>query len=1071
MNDVIYQIGDGHYQAWIDEHGCGGAKLGDLALYRSGGDAPRDRTGFFIYLRDADSGRLWSAARRPVRYTPQHHRVHRAGAMLQIESGFDDIDSMVLLEANSTGEARTVRLRNRSARRRTIELTSYLEVIAGDGQADRAHPAFAKLFVQTARSPDGTGLVAVRRPRAGDEHGPALRHSLSGAPLLAWETDRCCFIGRGRNTARPLLRMRGTVGNVLDPMLSLRASVELPPGGEATVTFRLEAAAHFATMPATNADVSTPDAAVTGAFCNSGDEYRIGLPWQGDQPALPPMPWINVIANRGFGCMVSETGAGSTWSRNSQMHRLTPWFNDPVSDPHGEALYLRDEGSGEFWSPLPGPCPAPVDHQVHHGFGYSRFAAVSHQLEQDTTVFVAREDAVKFSLIRLHNRSDQARTLSLFSHQQLVLGERPRRASGVRTWRSGSWLGAQPPPDSAYAGPLTYGTAVADVAAEIFTGCDRDSFLGDGDLRAPQALLCPQLPGDQSGGEPCFTWQLRFRLGAGQSAAIAILLGEALDAAELDRVREQYASVIEVSAELDAVRAAWTQRLSRLRVRTPEPAIDRMVNGWLPYQAWSCRLWARSAYYQSSGAFGFRDQLQDAGNTCLLWPELARQQLLLHAGRQFAEGDVQHWWHEAPIDRGIRTRCSDDLLWLPYVACQYIERTGDRAVLDERAGFLLAPELAGNEADRYLQAERSTGTFSIYEHCCRAIERALTRGAHGLPLIGSCDWNDGYNRLGRRGLGESVWLAFFLHRVLDDFGSLAQARGDHPRAQRYAAVRAQLREALERHGWDGQWYRRAYDDDGVPLGTASSAECRIDGLAQSWAVLSGAAPDARAREALASADAQLVDEPHQLIRLLTPPFGEGAADPGYIKGYLAGVRENGGQYTHAACWLIEAMARAGRRDRAAHLLTLISPLQHTRSAPAMARYQLEPYVIAADIYGAEPHAGRGGWSWYTGSAGLAWRVAVEAVLGLRVEGGSVLSLRPCIPDEWPGYDIEYTEPSSSTRYCIEVVNADRCAQAIVAAQLDGVPVAELGQEIRWPLQRDGARHRVIVQLGRKPGAA
>jgi len=519
-----------------------------------------------------------------------------------------------------------------------------------------------------------------------------------------------------------------------------------------------------------------------------------------------------------------------------------------------------------------------------------------------------------------------------------------------------------------------------------------------------------------------------------------------------------------IADALDGARAFWTELLSGVRIETPVPAIDRMVNGWLPYQILSCRIWGRTAFYQSGGAFGFRDQLQDAAALVHLRPGLTRAQLLLHAAHQFVEGDVLHWWHP-PTGRGIRTRFSDDLLWLPLLTAFYVHTTGDWAVLDESIGFLTVRPLADGEDEAYLVPEQSGEHADLYAHCCRALDRGLTRGSHGLPLMGTGDWNDGMNRVGREGKGESVWVGFFLYRIIDDFAPLCERRGDTARLERYRAYQTALRQALDEAGWDGAWYRRAYYDDGTPLGSATNTECRIDALAQSWAVISEAAPAERATQAMHSALDLLVSEKDGIIRLLTPPFDRDAHDPGYIKGYVPGIRENGGQYTHGAMWIVQAVAELGWRDRAARLLAMLSPVHHTASAERLAVYQVEPYVIAADVYGAAPHVGRGGWTWYTGSAGWMYRVALESVLGIRIDDGTTLRVRPCVPDDWARFSARVRLADGATVYEITVRNPTGCAAAVTEVQVDGRPAVLERDAARVPLQQDGAIHRVDVTLG------
>ncbi len=808
-----------------------------------------------------------------------------------------------------------------------------------------------------------------------------------------------------------------------------------------------------------------------GGFSADGREYviRLSLDEEGNL-RHPPLPWINVIANEGFGTLVSESGAGCTWRGNSRQHRLTPWFNDPVLDPHGEALYVRDDRTGAFWSPLPGPAPAAAGYEMRHGFGFSRCLVDCADLVQETTLFVPRQDPVRLAVIRLTNRSGRERRLSLFACSQLVLAA-PETASSCCIVTANDEDPGTILARNHAAGELAGGVAFAAVVApertrEIHVSGDRATFLGRGGHPARPAALRRggNLDGRTGAGlDPCFVQQVVLDLPPDATTEVVFLLGETDGAEQVHDLLARLRGPGAVARELAEVQAFW-RRLSALEIETPSAALDLLVNGWLTYQTLSCRLWGRSAFYQSGGAFGYRDQLQDAGALVHLWPELTRAQILLHAAHQFREGDVLHWWHP-PRARGLRTRFADDLLWLPYLAAGYVQTTGDRAILDESVPFLDAAPLAPGQDEAFLQPVDSGTAADLYEHCCRALDRSLTAGAHGLPLFGTGDWNDGMNRVGREGRGESVWLGFFLHATLGDFLPFCEERGDRERARRYRAYRAELGAALNDAGWDGAWYRRGYYDDGTPLGSSTSDECRIDALAQAWAVLSGVAPPERAAQAMAAVQEHLISEEEGLIRLLTPPFDRTPHDPGYIKGYLPGIRENGGQYTHAALWVVRALAVLGRNDRVAALLDLLNPIHHASTAEQVAVYRVEPYVIAADVYGTPPHVGRGGWTWYTGAAGWMIRVALESLLGFRLEGGDTLVLAPCIPDDWPEFTLRYTLPDQRTRYVIHAANPRGAAQAVQGATVDGRPAPAAADGCRIPLQKDGQEHRVELVLG------
>jgi cellobiose phosphorylase len=813
-----------------------------------------------------------------------------------------------------------------------------------------------------------------------------------------------------------------------------------------------------------------------GGFAAEGHEYVMRLSRDGrGRVRRPPRPWINVLANEKLGCIVAETGAACTWSVNSREHRLTPWHNDPLLDGGGEALYVRDEESGEIWGPQPGPAVGSGDHEVRHGPGRSVFRVRESGIDHETVTFVASRDSVRITSVRLVNRTSRARRLSIVSFARWVLGSTPRMSGRnviTEIEASRRAIFARNLLADEMAERVAFAAVVAAPAdSSVHFGGDRAAFLGPrGSLACPLALRSPgpvpELVG--AGLDPCAIVQVEFRLEPNERAEVAFALGDAESAESADELLERWSRPGAVaSGEQEAVEA-WRELGAAVQIETSSPALDRLVNTWLPHQTLSCRIWGRTAFYQSGGAFGFRDQLQDATAFTHLLPRMARDQILLHAAHQFVEGDVLHWWHP-PGEAGIRTRFSDDLLWLPFLTADYVAATGDRAILAEPAPFLSARSLEPGEQEAFVHPVPSGESADLYEHCVRALDRSLTQGAHGLPLIGSGDWNDGMNRVGRLGRGESVWLGFFLHRILEDFAPFVLERGDRERAAHYREYGSALRDALERAGWDGEWYRRGYYDDGTPLGTSQSEECRIDALVQAWSVFSGAVPRERSERALDAVEHLLISKRDRIIRLLTPPFENTPHDPGYIKGYVRGVRENGGQYTHAALWVVRALARLGRRDRVAALLDLLNPIHHARTPEEVAVYRVEPYVVAADVYGEPPHVGRGGWTWYTGSSGWMYRVALESLLGIRAVAGEAYEIRPCIPDEWPGYRVRLAPPGTRLRYDIRVTNPTGISESIVAAALDGDPLDVVNGAVRIPWARDDRAHRVEVRLGPAAG--
>ncbi len=697
---------------------------------------------------------------------------------------------------------------------------------------------------------------------------------------------------------------------------------------------------------------------------------------------------------------------------------------------------------------------------------------MSHGLEQETCLFVPRHDPVKITRLSLTNRSDKPRRISVVCYVRLVLGVLPQDTRGciISEFVEGAnALLARNPQGRDFAEGVAFAALVTPASAGTLSySADRASFLGRfGSPERPAALSRGEnLDGKTGAGlDPCIALQLTFSIKPGETLQWGVLLGETTGAERALALVERYRQPGAIAAALDEVRQFWRDTLSAIRVETPSPAIDLMVNGWLLYQTLGCRLWGRSAFYQSGGAFGFRDQLQDSMALIYARPDLTRAQILLHAANQFVEGDVLHWWHPAPLEQGIRTRFSDDLLWLPYVTAFYLQVTGDWALLDEPVQFIRARLLEPGEDEAYLKPETSGESANLYEHCCRALDRSLTRGAHGLPLMGTGDWNDGMNRVGREGRGESVWVGFFLYAILGDFIPICERRGDSARRDRYSAFRNDLAVTLNDIGWDGGWYRRAYYDDGTPLGSAGNDECRIDALAQSWAVIAKAAPPARANHAMDAVEEHLISDRDGLIRLLTPPFDRTPKDPGYIKGYVAGIRENGGQYTHGVLWVVRAMAELERNNRAMALLEMLSPVNHARTAEEVARYQVEPYVVAADVYGSDPHVGRGGWTWYTGSAAWMYRVALESLLGFELLGGTTLKLKPCVPDTWPEYRLWYRFPDGKTRYEVLVRNPSGHAKTVVEASLDGGAIPVIDGAAHVPLNPDGLSRHVLVILG------
>ncbi|HEX3800185.1 MAG TPA: glucoamylase family protein [Verrucomicrobiae bacterium] len=826
-----------------------------------------------------------------------------------------------------------------------------------------------------------------------------------------------------------------------------------------------------------------------GGFASDGREYIINLvgapvtnaprknpsPWKfsmrrADKPVaesgaanfMTPAPWVNVLANPRFGTLVSETGSSYTWLENSHEFRLTPWNNDPVTDISGEAFYIRDDETGEFWSPTPLPARGSTPYSVRHGFGYTVFEHIENGIASETWVYVAKDAPVKFTTVKLRNLSDRPRHLSVFGYWEWVLGD----------LRSKSLLHVQTELDSetgALVARNRYNTEFTDrvvfvdinYAGRGLTG-DRREFIGrNGSLANPAALRKTRLSGKTGAGlDPCAALQVRLDLPAKNEREITFRLGAGRDLFEARSVIQRFRKPDAGRQALDEVRAEWQRTLGSVQIETPDLSTNFLANGWLMYQTLSARLWGRTGFYQSGGAFGFRDQLQDAMALVHSEPGRLRDQILLAAAHQFRQGDVQHWWHP-PSGRGVRTHFSDDYLWLPYATCRYVNALNDTGVLDEKVNFIEGRALKPEEESYYDLPTRSEESATIYDHCVRAIENGLKFGAHGLPLIGCGDWNDGFNLIGEHGRGESVWLAFFLYEILVEFAEIARSRGDTAFVARCLNQAQMLRQNIEENAWDGQWYRRAYFDNGEPVGSQTNTECQIDSLPQSWSVITGAGDPERSRIAMRAVEKRLVRRDARLIQLFDPPFDKSKDNPGYIKGYVPGVRENGGQYTHAAIWTVMAFAKLGEADLAWDLFSLLNPINHARTPAQVATYKVEPYVVAADVYAVNPYVGRGGWTWYTGSAGWMYRLVIESLLGITLEGKQ-LRVQPRLPGNWRTFKVHYRY--RETMYHISVEQASEMLE-------EGAQVTVDGQRVEGgtlPLVDDRREHQVNIKASNAP---
>lgn len=859
-----------------------------------------------------------------------------------------------------------------------------------------------------------------------------------GDRLIFYAYSRVLLYSRHGNLAEQIKRMRFIPSKILIPLAKKKAYRTL-----------------IKPQSAAGSDLKFFNG--VGGFSADGKEYVI---IQNDKQQTPT-PWINVIAGPQFGFQVSESGSGYTWAENSRENQITPWSNDPVSDPSGETFYIRDLDSNELWTPTALPIRiAGATYVTRHGQGYSVFENISHEIRSELTQFVAFDAPIKISKLVFENLSQETRRLSVSAYVEWVLGFSRSTMAPTTITEMDEVTGAIFALNSR---SNEYGSRISFAGfkegAKSFTG-DRTEFIGrNGRPGSPVGIYQDKGLSNRVGAglDPCAALNTNFELAPGARKELIFFLGQEKNQSQAQRLFLKYKAE-NLDHVLDRAKLQWDQLLTKVQVETPDMSFDLILNRWLLYQTIVCRFWARAGFYQAGGAFGFRDQLQDVMALVLSDSKIARSHILLAASRQFPEGDVQHWWHP-PFGRGVRTHFSDDLIWLPYVVSHYLTVTQDYSILDEPVFFIEGPALERGQDDSYFAPKVSQIAAPLYEHCLRALNKSLATGVHGLPLIGSGDWNDGMNRVGHKGLGESVWLAWFLFINLNQFADIAESRGDKDLAEKWRAHAESLKECTETQAWDGEWYRRAYFDDGTPLGSADQDECQIDSLSQTWAVISGAANPARAKKAMNSVEKILLWPKEKMILLFTPPFSKTLLDPGYIKGYLPGVRENGGQYTHAAIWYIIAQAMLGEGKKATDLFSMLNPINHSADADEVLKYKVEPYVLAADVYSAEPYIGRGGWTWYTGSCGWMYRAGLEFILGFQVKASEII-MSPCISPEWKEYKIRYR--FGSANYEIIVQNPNGVSQKVTGISIDG---QQGPKPDRFSLVDDGKNHKVIVVMG------
>lgn len=1277
----VHLLSNGQYHVAISSAGGGYSRWRGLSVTRWREDPTRDCWGNFCYIRDLDSGELWSTAWQPTTKIARKYEAIFTQARAEFRRIDEQIEmhTMISVASEDDLEIRRTKLTNRSDRVRSIEVTSYAEVVLAPQSHDESHPAFSNLFVQTELLPMSGAILCTRRPRSTEEKPPWMIHMMTATGTqvdeTSYETDRMRFLGRGQSTTRPAAfdgrsPLSNGQGATLDPMVSIRKTVLIQPNETVTVdvitgvgesnaiatgmvekyrdasladrVFELAWTRGMIMLQQLNASESealtysrlagsviyasglrrakecvllqnrrgqsglwsygisgdlpivlirirnvdnldlvrevvrahaywrmkglavdlviwneddsvyrqslqesimdivsaSPEAALldrpggvfvrrgehmsdedrallqtvarivleddagtltdqvnrrfrpemamprfrsirpqhdivptselpkrdlafdngVGGFSRDGREYVVTLK-PGDST---PAPWVNVIANSKIGTVVSESGSAYTWTENSHEFRLTTWSNDPVSDTSSEAIYLRDEETGKFWSPSPSPSRGSGTYISRHGFGYSIFDYSEDGITTELCIYVSIDEPIKYARLKVTNHSGRQRNLSVTGYWEWVLGEvRSKSLMHVATDID--------PVTNAIFARNPYSPEFADRVAFVDCSestrtltCDRTEFLGrNGGPSNPAAMYRTKLSSRVGAGlDPCAAIQTQVTIENNQEKTVMFTIGSAKSEDEARQLISNTRGAASSYRALEKVWHYWSQTLSAVSIETPDPSVNFLANGWLIYQTLSCRMWARSGFYQSGGAFGFRDQLQDSMALVHAEPTLFREQIQLAASRQFREGDVQHWWHP-PVGRGVRTHFSDDLLWLPHSLCRYVQITGDTGLMDEPIPFLHSRLLHADEEANYELPQVSDDIGSVYDHALRAIDRSMQFGAHGLPLMGCGDWNDGMNLVGKDGKGESVWLAFFLYDVLNQFASLARTREDFATADRLELEAGRLRGNIEQSGWDGQWYRRAYFDDGTPLGSSQNQECQIDSISQSWSVLSGAGTQDRTSIAMESLYTRLVRSDDRILLLLDPPFDHSELNPGYIKGYVPGVRENGGQYTHGAIWTAMAFAKMGDTDRAWELFSLINPIHHGSTATGIGTYRVEPYVVAADVYGAEPHVGRGGWTWYTGSAGWMYRLIIESLLGLHLDVDK-LRFRPNPPRDWPWFKFHYRY--RETLYHI-TVTCTQNGNALQTLCIDGVDQ----QEHFVCLVDDKAIHHVEIVLGPPSG--